>query len=76
MLCNRGGPKLEVGGACTSVAVDLGDLEGRCPDLLNLWTERERNLTEIIDWQTFKLSADQVHMSSLSLSLSPSLPPS
>ncbi len=60
LLCSRGGPKLSVGGACTSVAVDLGDLEGRCPDILEQWGKREKELGEIVDWQAFKLASDQV----------------
>lgn len=60
ILCSRGGPKLAVGGACTSVAVDLGDLEGRGPELLGRWEEREKKLVELIGWHSFRLSNDQV----------------
>ena len=50
-----------MGGACTSVAVDLGDLEGRGLDLLNQWKEKEKQLVEIVDWQVVKLNGDQVY---------------
>ncbi len=60
LLCFRGGPKLAVGGACTSVAVDLGDLEGRGPDILERWEQRHKELTELLDWQSFKQASDQV----------------
>ncbi len=49
-------------GACTSVAVDLGDLEGRHPDVLTRWEEREKKLEELLAWHTFKLSSEQVCM--------------
>ena len=60
MLSGRGGPKLSVGDACTSVAVDMGDLEGRYPDTKQRWTTRETELTQKIDWQAFKVTCDQV----------------
>ena len=60
MLCRRGWPKLAVGGICTSVAVDLGDLEGRGPELLARWEEQKRMLEETVDWQAFKQTSDQV----------------
>ncbi len=60
MLSTRVGPKLEVGGACTSVAFDLGDLEGRYPDLVERWSVREKLLTQHIDWQAFKANYDEV----------------
>ena len=60
LLCYRGAPKLAVGGACTSVAVDLGDLEGRGPDVLDRWNTCERTLNELLDWQTFRQTSEQV----------------
>ena len=50
---------LSVGGACTSVAVELGELEGRYLALMEMWSERERRL-QTIDWEAFKMSSDQV----------------
>lgn len=64
ILCNRGGPKLAVGGACTSVAVDLGDLEGRGPELFSRWGDREKELLEMVGWHAFKLSSEQVGVAS------------
>lgn len=52
-----------MGGACTSVAVDLGDLEGRGPDVLEQWAVREKALMELVTWQSFKHSSDQVYNS-------------
>ena len=49
-----------MGGACTSVAVDLGDLEGRGPDILDRWDDCRRQLSELLDWQAFKQTSDQV----------------
>ena len=60
MLTTRVGPRLEVGGACTSVAFDLGDLEGRYPDLLERWGVRERVLSQQMSWQSFKANYDEV----------------
>jgi len=60
LLGYRGAPKLSVGGACTSVAVDLGDLEGRGPDVLERWNSHERTLNELLDWQTFRQTSEQV----------------
>ena len=60
ILCNRGGPKLAVGGACTSVAVDLGDLEGRGPELFDRWADREKVLMEMVSCHAFKQSSEQV----------------
>lgn len=60
ILTHRGGPKLSVAGACTSVAVDLGDLEGRHPEILERWGDREKRLMELVAWHSFKLSSEQV----------------
>lgn len=60
ILTARGGPKLEVGGACTSVAVDLGDVEGRYPDVVERWKTKEKELSQQMDWQAFKSNYDQV----------------
>ena len=68
MLCSRGAPKLAVGGVCTSVAVDLGDLEGRAPELFAHWEEQERVLMEMVDWHTFKHTSEQVSGRGISLS--------
>ena len=62
MLTVRAGPRLEVGGACTSVAVDLGDLDGRYPDIVERWSEREKELSQQMDWQSFKANYDEVCM--------------
>ena len=51
---------MSVAGACTSVAVDLGDLEGRHPEILERWAEKERRLMELVDWHGFKFSSEQV----------------
>ncbi len=69
MLTTRVGPKLEVGGACTSVAFDLGDLDGRYPDLAERWAVREKLLTQHIDWQAFKANYDEVAINNVSRDL-------
>ena len=56
----RAGPKLAVGDACTSVAVDLGGLEGQYPNVTERWLAREKLLKETIDWQSFKVTSDHV----------------
>lgn len=53
------GTMLSVGDACTSVAVELGELEGKYQALMEMWAERERRL-QTIDWEAFKMSSDQV----------------
>ena len=60
MLSSRGGGRLVVGGACTSVAVGMGALEGRVPDVELRWAEFERSVAQGVDWQGFKVHCNQV----------------
>ena len=55
-----GRARLAVGDACTSVAVELGELEGKFSALTEIWGEREKRLQQTIDWEAFKMNSDQV----------------
>ena len=55
-----GRASLAVGDACTSVAVELGELEGKFSALTEIWGEREKRLQQTIDWESFKMNSDQV----------------
>ena len=60
MLAERVGPRLSVGDAGTSVAVQLGELEGKYPDIVERWGKREKELRQIVGWQSFKINCTQV----------------
>ena len=60
MLSDKTAPQLQVGGACTSVAVEIGRLEGQYPDVLQLWEKREKLLRQSVDWHGFRMNCEQV----------------
>ena len=43
-----------------SVAVDLGDLEGRGPDVWDCWNTCDQTLHELLYWQSFRQTSEQV----------------
>ena len=60
MVSEKTTPQLQVGGACTSVAVAMGGVEGRYPEALDSWSRRERRLRQSIEWQSFQMNSKQV----------------
>ena len=60
MVSEKTTPQLQVGGACTSVAVAMGGVEGRYPEALDSWSRRERQLRQSIEWQSFQMNSKQV----------------
>jgi hypothetical protein len=53
MTSEKSAPELSVGGACISVAVEMGGVEGRYPEALEVWSRRERQLQQSL----FQLSS-------------------
>ena len=50
------GSPLAIGNASTSVAVAMGELEGKFPDVIVRWAERDKELRQIFQLQGFKCS--------------------
>ena len=50
------GPRLAIGNASTSVAVAMGELEGKFPDVIVRWAERDKELRQIFQLQGFKFT--------------------
>ena len=53
-------PQLQTGGACISVAVAIGGVEGRYPEAIEGWERREKQLRQSIEWQSFQQNSKQV----------------
>ena len=62
MLSEKTTPQLQVGGACISVAVAMGGVEGRYPEAMEGWGHREKHLNQSIEWQGFRQNSKQVSM--------------
>ena len=60
MTSEKSAPELSVGGACISVAVEMGGVEGRYPEALEVWSRRERQLQQSLEWQSFQQNIQQV----------------
>ena len=60
MASEKTTPQLQVGGACTSVAVAMGGVEGRYPDAMEGWSQREKQLTQTLEWLSFHQNCQQV----------------
>lgn len=69
LLTRKGGSKLAVSSACAYTAVQLGEIEGRYQLMLQGWEDKEVTLKQIVEWQSFRSTAEQV--SSISISPSP-----
>lgn len=65
MASEKTTPQLQAGGACTSVAVAIGGLEGRYPEAIEGWDRREKLLKQSIEWQSFQQNSNQVITNSL-----------
>ena len=60
MAAEKTAPELSVGGACISVAVEMGGVEGRYPEALEVWSRRERQLQQSLEWHSFRQNIEQV----------------
>ena len=60
MASEKSAPELSVGGACISVAMEMGGVEGRYPEALEVWSHREKQLQQSLEWQSFQQNIQQV----------------
>ena len=63
MASEKTAPQLSVGGACISVALEMAGVEGRYPVALEVWSRRERQLQQSLEWQSFQQNIEQVRQS-------------
>ena len=60
MATEKTTPELSVGGASISVAVEMGGVDGRYPEAMEVWSARERRLQQSMEWQSFRQNIEQV----------------
>ena len=60
MASEKTAPQLGVGGACISVAMEMGGVEGRYPEAMEVWSRREKQLQQSLEWQSFRQNIEQV----------------
>lgn len=62
MASERMTPQLKVGGPCISVAMTMGGVEGRYPEAMEVWSQREKQLRQSLEWQSFRQTTEQVYI--------------
>ena len=60
MASEKLAPQLNVGGASISVAVEMGGVDGRYPEAMEVWSCREKQLQQSMEWQSFRQNIEQV----------------